>query len=94
MATSKSAVGRKRKPAAARKSGTKRKRKVSVRGTAAPSPATITISGIGRYKKESCHKTKTEAAKQAKKIRSQGAKARVLKSGTGYCTYKRGRTTK
>jgi len=68
----------------------KRRRKASVKGAAA-SPATITIAGIGRYKKSTCHKTKSDAQKSAEGKRAKGQKARVLKSGTGYCVYARGR---
>lgn len=70
--------------------GASKKRKSRV-GAAAESPETIMISGIGRYKKASCHTTKTAAQKQAKSVRSQGGKARVLKNGAGFCVYKRGR---
>ena len=78
-----------------RKTGAKagRKRKTrSVKGLTTPD--TITISGIGRYKKSTCHKTKTDAKKTAESARSKGRKARVIKSGTGYCVYTRGAARK
>ena len=85
------ALRKKTSTAKRRKTGApKRKRKARVAGS--PSPATISVSGIGRFKKSSCHKNKTDAKKAAENKRTRGAKARVLKSGTGYCVYSRGRT--
>jgi len=70
--------------------GASKKRKSRV-GEPTESPESVMISGIGRYKKASCHTTKTAAQKQAQSVRLQGAKARVLKNGTSFCVYKRGR---
>jgi hypothetical protein len=80
---------RKARPGASK--APKRRRKASVKGAAPAAPATIMISGIGRYKKSTCHKTKTDAQKSAEGKRAKGQKARVRKSGTGYCVYARGR---
>lgn len=81
---------RRRKPGAKKSPG--RKRKPRVHGLTTPD--TITISGIGRYKKSTCHKSKTDAQKTAAGARSSGKKARVIKSGTGYCVYTRGAARK
>jgi len=86
-------IGRKKTTTKRRKTGApKRKRKARV--GASPSPATITVSGVGRFKKATCHKTKTDAKKAADNKRAHGAKARVVKSSTGYCVYTRGRAGK
>lgn len=89
---------RRKKTAASRKPGASkapaRRKRRRIAGTPAESPATIMISGIGRYKKSTCHKSKTEATKSAESRRAKGLKARVLKSGTGYCVYTRGRASK
>lgn len=78
-------TGKKRKkPAGATK---KRKTKTA---SAAPK-MTIKISGAGSFSKNSCHGTKTEAAKQADRIRAQGNKARVIKTGKAHCVYKGGK---
>ena len=87
----------KKKSTRRRKTGAKakapgRKRKARVGAASAAPAATISISGIGRFKKSTCHKTKTDAQKSAEAKRSRGAKARVIKSGTGYCVYTRGRS--
>ncbi len=87
-------TGRKKSTAAKRRKPGASKRKRKARVGAAASPSTISISGIGRFKKSSCHKNKTEAKKAAESKRARGAKARVLKSGTGYCVYSRGRAAK
>lgn len=84
----KSTTTRRRKPGA---KAPGRKRKARVKGTA-ETPASISISGIGRFKKTTCHKSKSEAQRSAESKRARGAKARVIKSGTGYCVYTRGRT--
>ena len=81
MATTKKKPGAKRKPA------TKRKRRVS--GTA--STDKVKIAGV-TFSKTSCHGTKTEAAKQADRIRAQGNNARVIKSGKLNCVFKGGKT--
>lgn len=90
MAITKKSSTRRRKPGA--KTG--RKRKARVKG----SPITtqnagdyIAISGVGRFKRSTCHKSKTDAQKTAESKRARGAKTRVIKSGTGYCVYTRGR---
>lgn len=67
-----------------------RKRKSRVSGT---TPATVAIGGV-RFKKSTCHKTKADARKTAESRRARGGKARVIKSGTGYCVYTRGATRK
>lgn len=87
------AIAKRRKATTKRRKSSgapKRKRKSRV----GSSPATIAVSGIGRFKKSTCHKSKTEAKKAAENKRARGAKARVLKSGTGYCVYTRGRAAK
>lgn len=91
MVTKRKSTTRRRKPGA---KSTGRKRKARVKG----SPITtqnagdyIAISGVGRFKRSSCHKLKSEAQKVAEGKRTRGAKARVIKSGTGYCVYTRGR---
>jgi hypothetical protein len=86
----KATTRRKARPGASK--APKRRRKASVKGAAPAAPATIMISGIGRYKKSTCHKTKSDAQKSAESKRARGQKARVLKSGTGYCVYARGRS--
>lgn len=79
-----------------RKPGAKapgRKRKARVKGLT--SPDTISVSGVGTYKKSSCHKTKTLAKKTAVSARATGKNARVLKSSAGgYCVYTRGAARK
>jgi hypothetical protein len=79
--TKRKTTGAKRKPAA------KRKRRVS--GTA--STDKVKIAGV-TFSKTSCHGTKTEAAKQADRIRAQGNNARVIKSGKLNCVFKGGKT--
>lgn len=77
-------TGKKRKATGATK---KRKTK-----TAAAKPKMrITISGAGSFLKNSCHSTKTEASKQADRLRAQGSKARVIKNGKSHCVYKGGK---
>lgn len=84
MATTKKSTSTRR-----RKTGAKTGRKKSkVKGLLTPD--TITINGIGRYKKATCHKTKTDAKKSADRARATGKNARVRKSTTGYCVYTRG----
>lgn len=73
-------IGKKRKPGA-------KKRKTR---TAAPK-LTIKIAGVGSFSKNSCHSTKTAATKQAERIRAQGNKARVIKTGKAHCVYKGGK---
>jgi len=76
-------TGKKRKATGATK---KRKTK-----TAAAPKMRITISGAGSFLKNSCHSTKTEATKQADRLRAQGSKARVIKNGKSHCVYKGGK---
>lgn len=85
----KATTRRKARPGASK--APKRRRKAKVSGSPPAAPATVMISGIGRYKRSSCHKSKADAQKSAEARRSKGQKARVLKSGTGYCVYARGR---
>lgn len=47
-----------------------------------------------KYKKVSCHRNKTAAAKAAKKMRSAGKTASVRKSGSAYCVYSAGKRKK
>ena len=72
-------IGKKRKPGAK-----KRKARTTPK-------MTIKIAGAGSFSKNSCHSTKTEAGKQADRIRAQGNKARVIKSGKSHCVYKGGK---
>jgi hypothetical protein len=66
-----------------------KKRKSAVSGVM---PGTIQVSGVGTYKKSTCHKTKTDAKKAAESRRSKGGLARVRKNPKGgYCVYARGR---
>lgn len=92
MATKRKSTSTRRRKPGAKSPG--RKRKARVKG----SPITtqnagdyIAISGVGRFKRSTCHKSKTDAQKTAESKRARGAKARVIKSGTGYCVYTRGR---
>lgn len=55
----------------------------------AAAKATRTFSGK-RYKKNTCSATKTAATATAKKVRSKGKAARVVKTKVGYCVYTRG----
>lgn len=75
------------------KKTTKRKttKRKKVSGAAAPSPDTISITGIGRYTRHSCGKTKADAKKTAEMQRATGKGARIRKSGTSWCVYTRGR---
>jgi len=96
MATTRktTSTGRRRrtaKPGASKAPAKRRNRRVS--GTADTLPPTVMVSGVGRYKKSTCHKTITEAKKAAEGKRSKGVRARVLKSSTGYCVYTRGRAS-
>ena len=44
------------------------------------------------YRKVSCHKTKSTATSEAKKMRTAGSTARVKKSAAGvYCVYSAGK---
>jgi hypothetical protein len=45
-----------------------------------------------KYKKVSCHKTKTAAVKEAKALRAKGLTASVRKSKTGACVYSAGKS--
>lgn len=76
-------IGKRRK-----KPGATKKRKT--RTSSAPK-LTIRIAGAGTFSKTSCHATKTDANKQADRIRAQGNKARVIKSGKANCVYKGGK---
>lgn len=91
-------IGAKRKKAGSRtrkaKPGAKkRKSRVSAVGAVAEKPETIAIAGV-KFKKTTCHKTKTQAAAAAGKMRTSGKRARVIQSGTGFCVYSRGRAKK
>ena len=77
-------VGKKRK-----KPGATKKRKT--RKSAAAPKVTVRIAGSGTFTKNSCHGSKTDAKKQADRIRAQGNKARVIKSGSAHCVYKGGK---
>lgn len=72
----------------------KRKRRVS--GTAAVGN-TLTVAGVGRFAKKSCHTTKTAAESAANSLRNpskgRGKLARVIKNGKSYCVFE-GRTRK
>lgn len=49
-------------------------------------------AGSRAYKKVSCHKTKTTAKSEAKKMRDAGKTAQVKKSAAGvYCVYSAGK---
>ncbi len=69
--------------------GAAKKRKT--RKSASAPKMTIKIAGVGSFSKNSCHSTKTAATKQADRIRAQGNKARVIKSGSAHCVYKGGK---
>lgn len=92
MATKRKSTSTRRRKPGAKSPG--RKRKARVKG----SPITtqnagdfVAISGI-RFKKSSCHGTKTAAKKAADSKRSAGSLARVRKNARGgYCVYTRGR---
>lgn len=43
-----------------------------------------------KYKKVSCHTTKTAATKKAKSMRNGGKTASVRKVGKGYCVFSAG----
>lgn len=77
-------IGKKRK-----KPGATKKRKT--RKSATAPKLTVKIAGAGTFSKTSCHGTKTDAKKQADRIRAQGNKARVIKSGSAHCVYKGGK---
>lgn len=50
-----------------------------------------TTSKARKYKKVSCHKTKTTAKSEASKMRASGKTARVQKTAAGvYCIYSAG----
>lgn len=95
MVTKRKSTTRRRKPGA---KAPGRKRKARVKGlplrdvTTQNAGSFISVSGVGRFKKSTCHKTKTDAQKAAESKRARGARARVIKSKTGYCVYTRGRT--
>lgn len=77
---------------AVRKKTTNRKTGAAKKRKARTGPLmTLKISGSGTFSKTSCHSTKTAAAKQADRIRAQGNKARVIKSGSAHCVYKGGK---
>lgn len=76
-----------RKKTTNRKTGAAKKRKART----GPAVVTVKIAGSGTFSKQSCHSTKTAAAKQADRIRAQGNKARVIKSGSAHCVYKGGK---
>lgn len=93
---------RRKKTAASRKPGAykaparrKRRRIAGTSTSSSPSVGAATLMlGGKRYKKASCHKTKTDAKNAAKSKRNAGALARVVKSGVGYCVFSRGRASK
>lgn len=75
--------GKKRKTAGATK---KRKTK-----TRTGPKKTIKIAGVGNFTHQGCFVSKTEAQKKAERIRAQGNKARVIKTGGANCVYKGGK---
>lgn len=81
-------IGKSRKTGTKRKTGaTKAKtRKKRITGT----PTTVTIAGA-KFTKTACSRLKSDAQKAAERARAGGKNARVIKSGTGYCVYTRGR---
>lgn len=94
------AIAKRKSTTRRRKPGAKspgRKRKARIKGTSTRNVTTqnagsyIAISGVGRFKKSTCHKNKSEAQRAAESKRARGARARVIKSGTGYCVYTRAR---
>lgn len=95
MVTKRKSTTRRRKPGA---KAPGRKRKARVKGlprrdvTTQNAGSFISVSGVGRFKKSTCHKTKTDAKKAAAAKRSGGALARVRKNAKGgYCVFTRGR---
>jgi len=83
------AIAAKKRRTATKKAAPKRRKRVGVAALA----QTVSIGGVN-FKKNTCHKTKTDAQKAAERARGTGRKARVLKSGTGFCVYTRGRARK
>jgi len=71
-----------------KKAGAAKKRKA--RTTAKPK-VTIKIAGVGTFTHQGCFSSKTEATKKADRIRAQGNKARVIKTGGASCVYKGGK---
>lgn len=63
-------------------------KKKSAAGKKSAGPKTTMKVGKKTYTKVSCHTSKREATKRAKKIRESGGTARVLKSGKANCVYK------
>lgn len=77
-------TGTRKRKTGATKAKTRKKR---ISGT---TPATVTIAG-SKFTKAACSRLKSDAQKTAEKARAAGKNARVIKSGTGYCVYTRGR---
>lgn len=77
-----------KRPGAAKSGKYKKKRKSAVKG-AAPK---MKISGIGEFKRSSCHTSKANAQSEAERKRKQGMYARVVKSGNALCVYTRNKT--
>jgi len=51
----------------------------------------MAVAKTRKYKKVSCHRTKTAAKSEATKMRNSGKTARVTKTGSGtYCVYSAG----
>lgn len=75
----------------AKAKGAAKKRKTRSRVGIAGPKKTIKIAGVGTFSHDSCYSTKTEAAKKADRIRAQGNKARVIKTGGRSCVYKGGK---
>lgn len=49
------------------------------------------IAGVRKYKKVSCHTTKTAAKKKAMSLRASGKTATVRKTKNGHCVYSAGK---
>lgn len=93
MKKKKSSATRSRKTTGTGKTKTRRKKTLSLKGTeGVAAPSSITIAGVGRYTKTSCHKTKTAAKSAATSARGSGKNARLRKNPAGgYCVYTRRR---
>lgn len=85
-----------KKTGSAKRKSTGKKKKPRVSGSASVGN-TVTIKGIGRFAKKSCHATKSAAEKMAEALRSpakgRGKLARVIKNGKAFCVFE-GRTRK
>lgn len=71
--------------------GAAKKRKTRTKAAAAKPKVTIRIAGVGTFTHQGCYSSKTEATKKADRIRAQGNKARVIKTGGASCVYKGGK---